>query len=81
MRVDPTFDDGFYSAGPDTALDLIRATPTEVRSRVVIGHNPLYTPRELRKQFEDHGAKHAIVWTKVVRSVPEFPADLEVTSW
>ena len=32
----------------------------------VVEHNPLYTPRELRKQFEDHGAKHAIVWTKVV---------------
>ena len=33
---------------------------------VVVEHNPLYTPRELRKQFEDHGAKHAIVWNKVV---------------
>ena len=47
---------------------------------VVIEHNPLYTPRELRKQFEDHGAKHAIVWTKVVSTVQEFPADLAVTS-
>jgi long-chain acyl-CoA synthetase len=47
---------------------------------VVIEHNPLYTPRELRKQFEDHGAKHAIVWTKVVGTVQEFPADLAVTS-
>ncbi|BDV30803.1 long-chain-fatty-acid--CoA ligase [Microbacterium terricola] len=47
---------------------------------VVIEHNPLYTPRELRKQFEDHGAKHAIVWSKVVATVQEFPADLAVTS-
>ena len=47
---------------------------------VVVEHNPLYTPRELRKQFEDHGAKHAIVWTKVVKTVQEFPADLAVTS-
>ncbi|WP_309129169.1 long-chain-fatty-acid--CoA ligase [Microbacterium sp.] len=47
---------------------------------VVVEHNPLYTPRELRKQFEDHGAKHAIVWTKVVETVQEFPADLTVTS-
>jgi long-chain acyl-CoA synthetase len=47
---------------------------------VVVEHNPLYTPRELRKQFEDHGAKHAIVWTKVVKSVQEFPADLAVKS-
>ena len=45
---------------------------------VVVEHNPLYTPRELRKQFEDHGAKHAIVWTKVVKSVQDFPADLAV---
>ncbi|MDQ1084035.1 MULTISPECIES: long-chain-fatty-acid--CoA ligase [Microbacterium] len=45
---------------------------------VVVEHNPLYTPRELRKQFEDHGAKHAIVWSKVVASVQEFPADLRV---
>lgn len=47
---------------------------------VVVEHNPLYTPRELRKQFEDHGAKHAIVWSKVVETVREFPADLAVSS-
>ncbi|MGX1701557.1 long-chain-fatty-acid--CoA ligase [Microbacterium sp. NPDC055357] len=47
---------------------------------VVVEHNPLYTPRELRKQFEDHGAKHAIVWSKVVATVQEFPADLSVSS-
>lgn len=45
---------------------------------VVVEHNPLYTPRELRKQFEDHGAKAAIVWNKVVATVQEFPADLAV---
>ncbi|GAA4353780.1 long-chain-fatty-acid--CoA ligase [Microbacterium rhizosphaerae] len=47
---------------------------------IVIEHNPLYTPRELRKQFEDHGAKTAIVWSKVVKSVQDFPADLAVTN-
>ena len=47
---------------------------------VVVEHNPLYTPRELRKQFEDHGARHAIVWSKVVGTVQDFPADLSVTS-
>ncbi len=45
---------------------------------IVVEHNPLYTPRELRKQFEDHGAKTAIVWSKVVATVQEFPADLAV---
>ncbi|SFR36786.1 long-chain acyl-CoA synthetase [Microbacterium azadirachtae] len=47
---------------------------------VVVEHNPLYTPRELRKQFEDHGAQHAIVWNKVVATVQEFPSDLAVTN-
>jgi long-chain acyl-CoA synthetase len=47
---------------------------------VVVEHNPLYTPRELRKQFEDHGAKHAIVWNKVVASVQAFPEDLAVST-
>ena len=45
---------------------------------IAIEHNPLYTPRELRKQFEDHGAKTAIVWSKVVHTVQAFPADLAV---
>lgn len=47
---------------------------------IVIEHNPLYTARELRKQFEDHGAKVAIVWSKVVETVQAFPADLAVAS-
>ncbi|MBN9176261.1 MAG: AMP-binding protein [Microbacterium sp.] len=45
---------------------------------IAVEHNPLYTPRELRKQFEDHGARTAIVWSKVVATVQEFPADLAV---
>ena len=45
---------------------------------IAVEHNPLYTPRELRQQFEDHGAKTAIVWSKVVRTVQDFPADVAV---
>ncbi|HET6303056.1 long-chain-fatty-acid--CoA ligase [Microbacterium sp.] len=45
---------------------------------VVIEHNPLYTPRELRKQFEDHGANHVIAWSKVVPTIQDFPDDLRV---
>ncbi|GAA1961155.1 long-chain-fatty-acid--CoA ligase [Microbacterium aquimaris] len=41
---------------------------------VVVEHNPLYTPFELQRQFEDHGAKHAIVWSKVAATVQAFPA-------
>lgn len=47
---------------------------------IAVEHNPLYTPRELRKQFEDHGATTAIVWSKVVKTVQEFPADLAVST-
>jgi long-chain acyl-CoA synthetase len=43
---------------------------------IVVEHNPLYTDRELRHQFEDHGAKVAIVWDKAVPRVQRLPADL-----
>jgi long-chain acyl-CoA synthetase len=43
---------------------------------IVIEHNPLYTARELRHQFEDHGATVAIVWDKVHDAVSAFPDDL-----
>lgn len=44
---------------------------------IVVEHNPLYTPRELRHQFEDHGAKFAIAWDKVVDTIRDFPEDIE----
>ena len=45
---------------------------------IVIEHNPLYTPRELRHQFEDHGAKVVIAWDKVVATIQDFPSDVAV---
>ncbi|GAA5035094.1 long-chain-fatty-acid--CoA ligase [Microbacterium fluvii] len=45
---------------------------------IVIEHNPLYTGRELRHQFEDHGARVAIVWDKVVDTIAGFPADVGI---
>ncbi|WP_437584762.1 long-chain-fatty-acid--CoA ligase [Paramicrobacterium sp. CJ85] len=47
---------------------------------IVVEHNPLYTPRELRHQFEDHGATTAIVWNNVVSTVQAFPKDVAVTT-
>jgi phosphohistidine phosphatase len=38
--LEPTFDRGLYAAGPDTAFDLMRETPDEPRTLLVIGHNP-----------------------------------------
>jgi long-chain acyl-CoA synthetase len=43
---------------------------------IVVEHNPLYTPPELRHQFEDHGAKVAIVWDAVADTVADFPRDI-----
>ncbi|BDI22364.1 long-chain-fatty-acid--CoA ligase [Herbiconiux sp. L3-i23] len=43
---------------------------------IVVEHNPLYTTRELRHQFEDHGARFAIVWDKVADTVAGFPEDV-----
>jgi len=45
---------------------------------IVVEHNPLYTARELRHQFEDHGARVAIVWDKVHDTVSGFPADIRL---
>lgn len=45
---------------------------------IVVEHNPLYTAKELRHQFEDHGARFAIVWDKVSDTVAAFPPDLKV---
>ncbi len=43
---------------------------------IVVEHNPLYTARELRHQFEDHGARFAIVWDAVYDTVADFPSDV-----
>ncbi len=45
---------------------------------IAVEHNPLYTPSELRHQFEDHGAETAIVWDKVYDTVADFPTDMGV---
>ncbi|WP_322411328.1 long-chain-fatty-acid--CoA ligase [Microbacterium invictum] len=43
---------------------------------IVVEHNPLYTARELRHQFEVHEAVVAIVWDKVADVVADFPRDI-----
>jgi long-chain acyl-CoA synthetase len=45
---------------------------------IVVEHNPLYTPRELRHQFEDHGARIVIAWDKVVGTIQAFPTDVPI---
>ena len=38
--VEASYSSGLYAAGPETALDLVRETPDDVRCLVVVGHNP-----------------------------------------
>ncbi|MFT4122456.1 MAG: long-chain-fatty-acid--CoA ligase [Microbacteriaceae bacterium] len=45
---------------------------------IVVEHNPLYTPSELRHQFEDHGATVAIAWSKVVGTLQTLAAELGI---
>ncbi|MEA4944482.1 MAG: long-chain-fatty-acid--CoA ligase [Propionicimonas sp.] len=45
---------------------------------VVVEHNPLYTPRELRHMFEDHAARVVISWDKAVENLRQQPSDIEL---
>ena len=47
---------------------------------VVVEHNPMYTDRELRHQFEDHGAVVAVAWDKAVDRLQAMPADIPLRS-
>ncbi|GAA3595417.1 long-chain-fatty-acid--CoA ligase [Klugiella xanthotipulae] len=47
---------------------------------IVVEHNPLYTPRELRTQFEDHGAQVVIAWENVCGTLQALPADVRPTT-
>ena len=47
---------------------------------IVVEHNPLYTEGELRHQFEDHGARVAIIWDKVAARVLAFPSSMGVNT-
>lgn len=44
-------DRGLYSAGPETALDLVRLTPPETATLVTVGHNP--TMASLAQMLDD----------------------------
>jgi phosphohistidine phosphatase len=37
---EPTYSDGLYSSGPESVLDLVRESSEDVRTLVVVGHNP-----------------------------------------
>ena len=39
-RIEPVVDDAVYTAGPENALDLLRATPEDADVVLYVGHNP-----------------------------------------
>jgi phosphohistidine phosphatase len=40
FEVEATYSDGLYTAGPESALDLVRETSDDAAALVVVGHNP-----------------------------------------
>lgn len=40
FEAEATYSDSLYTAGPETALDLVRETDDDVSTLLVIGHNP-----------------------------------------
>ncbi|WP_342318930.1 long-chain-fatty-acid--CoA ligase [Corynebacterium mayonis] len=47
---------------------------------IVVEHNPLYTAAELTPQFQDHGAKVAIVWDKAAETVSTIRRDAPLST-
>ncbi|MDR1711077.1 MAG: AMP-binding protein [Propionibacteriaceae bacterium] len=45
---------------------------------IVVEHNPLYTPRELRHMFEDHAARVVIAWDVAVAKLRSQPDDIKL---
>jgi len=40
LDVEAELDAGLYSAGPDSALEILRTAPAQARTVMVVGHNP-----------------------------------------
>jgi phosphohistidine phosphatase len=85
--VEPVFDEGLYTAGTDTALDLLRQAPPDAATVVVVGHNP--TMGHLAQLLDDGGgdpdasSEMASGFPTSAVAVFEYDgawADLEVTS-
>jgi len=64
FEADVRYSESLYNAGPETALDLVRETPDDVRTLVVVGHNPTmaYLAQLLDVGDADADAFIAKVW-------------------
>jgi phosphohistidine phosphatase len=82
-----TYSDSLYSAGPETALDLVRETSAEVSTLVLVGHNPTmaYLAQLLDDGTGDEAAGRAMAvgfptCALAVFGVPGPWADLDLAS-
>ncbi|WP_344302632.1 histidine phosphatase family protein [Nocardioides bigeumensis] len=72
------FSEPLYGAGPESALDLIRETPSSVRCLVVVGHNPTmaYIASILDDGSSDLSNEMATGFPTSAVAVFDLPADL-----
>ncbi len=76
--LEPDYDPGVYSAGSDTALDLLRALDGRVSTAVLLGHNP--TVGYLAQLLDDGQGDAEAVSQLLVRGFPTSAAAVfEVT--
>jgi len=87
FEADATYSDSLYTAGPETALDLVRETDDAVTSLLVIGHNPTmaYLAQLLDDGTGDEAAGRAMAvgfptCALAVFGVPGPWADLDLAS-
>ena len=71
----PTYDDGLYAAGPDTALDLIRFADPDAATLLVLGHNP--TIHFLAQALSDRTCDPALTESLMLGFPPASVAVLE----
>jgi phosphohistidine phosphatase len=65
--VEPSYSDGLYTAGPESALDLVRETPDDVGVLVVVGHNPTMA---YLAQLLDDGSGNDAAGREMARGFP-----------
>jgi phosphohistidine phosphatase len=64
----PEYDQGLYTGGPDTVLDLVRAVPDAAASLFLLGHNP--TVGHLAQLLDDGEADADLATAALVGGYP-----------
>lgn len=87
LELEPELEPGLYSAGVDSALELLRTAPADARTVILVGHNP--TMAQLVHLLDDGGSDPATferlsagypTSALTVLGVPDQWADLDLAS-